>query len=215
MRKTKKSTHPIIKYLRELSIVVVGVAITASIGLWMNNNNIRKDQKQYLDAIKLELEENAKQFDYMTQWLQKSFRYTQYINSTDKNSLNNDSLNYYALTDNDGCGFLYTGSMSASIMTNAFEMFKFSGAMRQVKNKEQLQPIWAVYAQIEMAQLNIDKYFRIKEEELMRYARSSEEGKTVSAVPMRVFYTSGMPNEMVRWSSQTSQLIKETLSKLE
>ena len=214
MRKIKISIRPIVKYFRELSIVVSGVAITVGLGFWISNNNLKKDQKQYLDTIKLELEENVKQFDYLTQWFQKSLRYTQYINSTDKNTLNKDTLYYYSQTNNDGCGYLFTGSMTAFISTNAFEMFKSSGTMRQIKNKEQLQSIWKVYAQIEMAQLNIDKYFRIKEDEVMRYARLHEEGKTTE-VPMQVFYTSGIPHEMVRWSTQTSQIIKETLSKLE
>ena len=66
MNKSKKTIRPIVKYFRELSIVVVGVAITVGIGLFVNNSNNRKDQKQYLNAIKLELEENAKQFDYIT-----------------------------------------------------------------------------------------------------------------------------------------------------
>ena len=137
MNKSKKTIRPIVKYFRELSIVVVGVAITVSIGLWVNNSNNRKDQKQYLDAIKLELKENAKQFDYITQWLQKSLGYARYISSTDKNSLNKDTLYYYSQTDDDGCGYSYTISMTAFTTTNAFEMYKFSGAMRQMKSKEQ------------------------------------------------------------------------------
>ena len=211
LMKKKKPIQSLVNYFRELSIVVIGVAITAGLGFWINNNNLKKDQNQYLGAIQLELEENARQFDYIAQWLQKSLRYTQYINSAGNNSLNKDTLQYYGRTDNDGCGFMYTGSMSAMITTNAFEMFKSSGTMRQVKNKQQLQSIWKVYAQIEMAQLNIDKYFQIKEEEVMRFLRSNEEGKEIE-VPMKVFYTSGMPHEMVRWSTQTSQVIKEALS---
>ena len=214
MRKIKISIRPIVKYFRELSIVVLGVAITVGIGFWMNNNNLKKDQKQYLDTIKLELEENVKQFDYLTQWFQKSLNYAMYLHFTDKKSLDKDTLYYYSQTDNDGCGYLFTGSMTAFISTNAFEMYKSSGAMRQMKNKEKLQIIWEAYARIEMAQANIDKYFRIKEDEVMRYARLKEEGEIID-VPMQVFYTSGMPHEMVRWSRQTSQIIKETLSKLE
>ena len=209
-----KNIRPVIKYLRELSIVVIGVAITVGIGFWINNNSLKKDQKLYLDAIKLELEENIKQFDHLTKWLQKSYNYALYINFTDKKSLDKDTLSYYSKTDNDGCGYTYTGSMSAMISTNAFEMYKSSGAMRQMKNKEKLKAIWEAYTRIEMAQIHIDKYFRIKEDEVMRYARLKEEGK-IFDVPMQVFYTSGMPGEMRRWSSQTSEAIKEILPKLE
>ena len=207
-------TRLIVRFLRELSVIVTGIAITAGIGLWMNNINIRKDQKQYLDAIKLELEENVKQFDYFSQWLQKSLNYARYIETAEINSLNKDTLHYYSQTDDYGCGYQYTVSITSLISTNAFEAFKFSGAMRQVKNKELLQSIWEIYAKIEMAQVNIDRYFRIKEEEVMRYARLFEEGKTID-IPMQVFYSSGMPFEMVHWSTKTSKFIKETLSKFE
>ena len=47
MNKSKEKILPIIKYLRELSIVVAGIAITVGIGLWVNNNNYKEDQKQY------------------------------------------------------------------------------------------------------------------------------------------------------------------------
>jgi hypothetical protein len=209
-----KNIRPVIKYLRELSIVVIGVAITVGIGFWINNNSLKKDQKLYLDAIKLELEENVKQFDYLTKWLQKSNNYALYLHFTDKKSLDKDTLSYYSQTDNDGCGYTYAASMSAMISTNAFEMYKSSGAMRQMKNKEKLQAIWEAYVRIEMAQTNIDNYFRIKEDEVMRYARLKEEGKIID-VPMQVFYTSGMPGEMTRWSSQTSEVLKKILIKLE
>ena len=83
-----------------------------------------------------------------------------------------------------------------------------------MNNKELLQSIWEVYSKIEMSQLNIDRYFRIKEEEVMRYMQLTEEGKMID-IPMRIFHTSGMPGEMIRFSTQASRFIKETLSKFE
>ena len=214
MNKSKTTIRPIIKYFRELSIVVAGVAITVGIGLWINNSNNRKDQKQYLDAIKIELENNEKQFDLFAIFLQKSVRYANYIMSNDKKSLNKDTLAYYSQTDDYGCGYAYTVSVAAFFPTNAFEMFKSSGSMRQIKDKELLQSIWEIYALIETAKLNIDRYFRIKEEEVMKSLQLQAEGKTLD-VPMQVFYTSGIPFEMVRWSKQASKSINETLSKFE
>ena len=53
----------ILKYLRELSIIIIGVAITAGVGFWINNRNNKKDLESHLIAVKLELEYNAKSLD--------------------------------------------------------------------------------------------------------------------------------------------------------
>jgi len=210
----EKSINKIGKYVRELSVIVIGIVITVGTGLLINNSNSKKDRKQYLDAIKIELENNAKQFDWYTNWLQKSVRYAYYINSNDKNSLNKDTLFYYSQTDNFGCGYAFTEYSSANFSTSAFEMFKSSGLMRQIKSKELLQYLWGVYAQIEMGKSNIDRIFQIKSEEAMKMSQLETEGKTID-IPMQAFHSFGLPFEMVRYSSQTSEVIKKTLSKLE
>ena len=202
MNKSKVSMKPIIKYLRELSVIVIGIVLTVGIGLWVNTNNNKKDQKDYILAVKMELEENAKQFDYCAKWLQKSANYADYLQSN-KNSLNMDTLNYYAQTDGNGCGAWYTTSLSAFFPTNAFDMLKFSGAMRQIKSKELLS-IWNAYSKIEIAKNNLDRYFQIKVEEFMKEVQLIAEEKTID-VPMQVFYSSGIPREMIRYCKQTSE----------
>ena len=213
MNKSIETINAIVKYLRELSIIVAGIAITIGTGFWVNNNNSKKDQKQYLDAIKMELEDNAQKFDEYAKWLQKPFRYMDYIRSTDINSMNNDTLNFFIVTDEDGCGIFYLESVVAKFPTNAFEMFKFSGAMRQMESKELLQYIWEVYTLIETSKLNLDRFFQLKQEETMKYVQLNLEGKADDVIPMEAFHTSGIPFEMVRNCEQTSEAIKETLSK--
>jgi len=56
--KSKISIKPIVQYFRELSVVVIGVAVTVSLGFWVNNKNNEKDLTEYLTALKIELEEN-------------------------------------------------------------------------------------------------------------------------------------------------------------
>jgi len=212
--KSKNSLNKIEKYFRELSIVVTGIAITVGIGFWVNNINSRKDQKQYLEAIVLELKENVRAFDWSAKWLQKPLKYAEYIKSNDKNSLNKDTLSYYSKTDNDGCGYAFTELLSGNFSTNAFEMFKSSGVMRQIKNKELLQDIWRIYAIIETSKSNIDRLFQIKGEEAMKCFQLYHEGKTID-VPMVVFHSCGYAYEMVRFSELTSEAIKKTLLKME
>ena len=213
MNKSKMSMKSIVKYLRELSIVVMGITLTVGIGLWVSNNNEKKDQKQYLEAIQLELENNVLTFDGLAQWLQKSTRYASYLLSNQGNSLNKDTLAYYK-NNNDGVGCWDYMSVSGAFQTNAFEMLKFSGAMRQIENKELLQDIWGVYSKIEIARLNLDKSFQRKEEDVDKEIELGEEGKTID-VPMRKFHTHGIPYAMVNMCKETSEAIKKTLSKFE
>ena len=222
MKKTKKSIQSIINYFRELSIVVIGVAITVGLGFWVTNNNLKKDQKQYLDAIRLELKENSEKFDLYAKWLQKSVKYAEYLKSNDEKSLNSDSLDYYQLSvgftffdnNNDGCGYLLTRSFTSSFTTNALEMLKYSGVMRQIKDKELLKYIWETYAQIEEVKLYLDTCFEEKKEEANKELLLLQEKKR-STVPMQRFYTSETPYRMVVWCLDTSSVIKKMLSKLE
>ena len=186
MNKSKFSIRPIAEYLRELSIVVTGIVITIGTGFWIAENNNKKDQKQYLLAVKLELEENAESFDLYAKWLQKSVGYADYLRSNDKKSLNKDTLAYYLFSDNDGCGYACIIPYTTMLTTNAFEMLKYSGVMRKIKDKELLLSIWGAYVRVEGTKLNIDRCFRMKEEESMKEKQLSTEGKPI-AVPMQVF----------------------------
>ena len=83
------------KYLREISVVVIGVAITLSVSYWISNKSEKRDMALYLNAIKLELEENIKTLERAIENLEPSVRYSNYLKSQDAKSLNSDSINSY------------------------------------------------------------------------------------------------------------------------
>jgi len=132
--KSKIFIETIGKYLRELSFVVAGIAITVGAGLWISSRNSEKDYKQYFNAVNLEIKANVDYFEWYVKFLQKSVDYSKYLQSHDKKSLNKDTLMYYSLTDANGCGYMYI-FYDNNVQTNAFEMFKISGAMRQMNDK--------------------------------------------------------------------------------
>jgi len=129
--------------------------------------------------------------------------------------MSQDTLDYYAKSDADGCGYWYFESVTGQFPTNAFEMFKFSGAMRQIKNKKLLQSIWGTYAQIEMSKLNLDRLYQQKREEWTRSTQILIIEKGKIDVPMSVFYSTGCPGEMIRFCTEALETIKETLSEIE
>ena len=224
--KTKKIFKQTGKYFRELSIVVIGVAITVSIGLWINKKNNEKDLKQYLKITKMELEENAKKLDWYGIWMGKSVRYAIYLQSNDYNSLNKDSLDYYCWStsfikdytdgiNRGGCGYMNTNSYVDVFTIYAFEMLKISGIVRQINDKELLRSIWESYSQIEYTINFIESIFQEKTEEAKKESQLLAEGKPV-VFPMQAIYgTSELSVSIVYICRKTSQQLKETISKLE
>ena len=58
MKKTKFQILKIVKYLRELSVIIIGIAVTVLTGLWINDRNNTQDIGLYLENIKMELQNN-------------------------------------------------------------------------------------------------------------------------------------------------------------
>ena len=212
MNQPKISMSKVGNYLREISVVVIGVAITLSLTFWISNSNERKNLSLYLNALKLELEGNAENFDWYAKWLQKSVRYSKYIWSHDEKSLNKDTINYYRHSE-DGFGW---GSIQSLTVyeKNAFEMFKTSGAMRQANDKELLMAIWRVYSKMENVQLFLDICYQMKRDEVMKEIQFQAIGKT-SDVPIQSFFSIGIPNEMQIECKKASKMIKEVIIKLD
>jgi len=213
MNKSKKTIREIVRYFRELSIIIAGIAITVGIGFWVNNNNSQKDLKQYFEAIILELNENVENFDNYARGLQKSVRYSNYLNSTGTKSLNQDSIDYYAFDNEDGLGW---GNWKPVILykKDAFEMFKFSGTMRQLDDKELLLSIWRVYQVMESVQNIIDSDLEYKKDEGLRERQRIDNGEQIVA-RLAWFYINDVPKSMAIMCESTAESIRETVSELE
>jgi hypothetical protein len=122
MNKSKISIKKFGKYLREVSVVVLGVAITLSVSIWISSKNEKRDMALYLNAIKIELEENIKSIEEQMEFFEKQAGYANYLKKNDKKSLNLDTIfvnygDYMWYIENPACN------------SYAFEMFKTSGIM--------------------------------------------------------------------------------------
>lgn len=67
-KKTKKS-RKVVSYLRELSVVVLGVAITLGASTLISARNAKKDLDLYLNAVKMEMEGNMKLLDEQRRYI--------------------------------------------------------------------------------------------------------------------------------------------------
>ena len=104
MNKTKNLIGKIGKYLREVSIVVLGVAITLSVSVWIGNNNEKKDMALCINAIITEWERNAAVFDWNVEMFQKSINYANYIRMTDEKSILQDGTVCHRIIHAHGLG---------------------------------------------------------------------------------------------------------------
>ena len=202
--KQKFSISKIGKYLREVSVVVIGVAITLSASYWINIKSEKRDIALYLNAIKLELEENIKTLERAIEDLKPSVRYSDYLRSLDVKSLNSDSISSY--------GDAFSVNMY-SFQTNAFEMFKNSGVMRLINDKEFLQSLWDMYEGIIGIRTISDWYFQEKWSALKQEIPLLIEDRKPKAAPMYYFHLS-MPDLMLRHYEKTLKKSKEMVLKL-
>jgi hypothetical protein len=207
MSKTKLSLGAIAKYLRELSVVVIGIAITLSVSSRLATRGEKKDMELYLNAVKIELEKNLEGVVWMMKMAEEEVNYSNYLLSHDKNALDPDTIRQYdsyAIRSN-------------TVISNAFEMFKTSGSMRFIKNKEVLLAIWDAYSNLEKEEIQVDLYHnKDKFEELKKEMQLKKEGKPV-AVPMYDYYTSPIEYsfQLLRRSKLVKAALEETIVKIE
>ena len=206
MKPLKFSIYTLGKNLREVFVVVIGVAITLLASHWLGLRNEKRDMALYLNAVKLEIEENIKTLEQAIEEIQPSLRYSDYLTSNKKESYHKDTLDHYR--------FAYYSFKSYSLKTNAFEMFRNSGIMRLMNDKRLLLSLWDVYDGYVGVKEMFDWMFPIKWEDIKREVSLALEGQEVT-VPMYNFYMMMLPYDMLLPCEQALRMSKEALTKLE
>ena len=204
MKKTKNKLKKIGNYFRELSIITIGVAITLAVSAWISNLNNKKDLALYLDAIKLELQENIKYIEEKKGQAQIDISYANYLRSVGKNSINVDSALFY-LENN------VLNIVKYSFKTNAFDMFQASGMMRLIKDKELLLTLWNTYNQLNLIETQLNKTIQMKTDEVMLEYRS-ESG--FFPILYTFFAVVGIPHEVSGILDDALTAARESLSAL-
>ncbi|MDR0558558.1 MAG: hypothetical protein LBG92_00120 [Prevotellaceae bacterium] len=194
------------KYLREISIVVTGIAITLSASYWITQRAEKRDLSLYLNAIRLELEDNIKELDREAEYLEDWENYAIYLALQDKKTLNPDSIRTEAYP---GLGYIET----AVFQTSAFEMFKASGYMRLMDDKELLQSVWKAYLELEKCRLSIDFYFELKKAQCLKENQLKLEGKQVS-IPLYDFFVTYINTGAMDECQKISNYLKGMVTRL-
>ena len=211
MKKIKIPVEKFGKFFREIAVIVIGVAITLSASYWINNRNIEKDIALYLDAIKLELEENIRVLEEANNnFIQTSVNYSGYLMSQEKKLLNLDSLIFYR-------NIAYNNT-PITIKTNAFDMFKAYGNMRLVTDKKLLLSLWDTYAKLAELKQGLEGIQGMKMDEIKKYIylNSMPDEELLKDPPLYDFYVDlqapRVQRDMIHY---TITFLNETISMIE
>jgi len=207
MSKTKESISKIVKFFREIVVIVIGVAITLSASYFITKISEKKDMYLYLNAIKMELEENIGFFEEEVLFLEDWENYAHYLSSRDKKLLHTDSIRRWGYS---GLGTIH----NVTFQTSAFEMFKVSGAMRLINDKELLQSLWKSYIRLENSKIALDSYYQLKKEECIKSNQLELAGKS-DPIPLYDFFYSYAGFGALDVCKGSLQGLKETVEKLE
>jgi len=197
------------KYFREISVIVIGVAITMSASQWINSRSEKRDVALYLNSIKMELEEIVADIDEHVIFLKEIENYAYYLGSHNKKSLHPDSIFQWGAVN------VVSSIRSFVVPTTAFEMFKISGAMRLVGDKELMRDIWKTYNSLEMLQRMSDSFNQLKKDYALKEIQLMNDGKEIE-IPMYDFFINhGAGFGLLEGCQEISAFLKELITRLE
>lgn len=206
--KNRASMKAILRFIRDFAIVVGGIAITLYVNDRVKYQSEKRDIKLYLNTIKLELEENIYEINGDLALLQPLSNYSIYLQTHNENSLNWDTLMFYApMRDKAPTGWL---------KTNAFEVFKSSGIMHLMENRELLTDIWNMYAGILYLKEDIASYTETLRDEMKKeIAFEINTKKKPYKAPMYLFYTMGLSRAMKEHCENRLRDLENMVSEIE
>jgi hypothetical protein len=202
------------KYVKEVSVVVIGIALTLSVNGWITDRNERRNMESFLHAVKIELETNLELLEWSNKLLvQPAVRYANYLESLGGNPPNLDSLRYHipnVIDNHDSFMFL----------TSAFEMFKISGYMRLIDDRELLLSIWNTYQMfselVTASKMMRDKKWEATNEFLSLHGRNMSDEVLLKAPPLYNLYVNlGIHHFLTNMYNVVRGSIEETLAMFE
>lgn len=147
-------------YFRELSVVIIGVAVTLYVSGLINNAKEQKDLQGQMEAIHSELEYNLHLFEELIEYYDKVDGLSKFLEAYAHNPIqaNADSINRY--------GNIFGKIYSLVYQQGAYDMFWNSGNAKLFKDKELLLDIANCYAMIERAANVHSEYTKLKMDKL-------------------------------------------------
>lgn len=162
MSKRNCKIKPVWRYLRELSIVIIGVAVTLFASNIIVNIKEQKDLDTQINAIYAELIDNQELVDKLIADYNAHNRLKELLTQTlDKSvTINKDTMDFYIRNVGKMTPFTYK--------KGAYEMFLNSGTMKLMKDRGLLMDITECYLILETTKEAHTKHIEMKTQEVMK-----------------------------------------------
>lgn len=152
-------------YFRELSVVIIGVAVTFCVSGWISDMREKRDLNQQLEAVYNELENNLEEVKYLDAKYKKHQKLGELLKQVlnDPKAVDADTIRKYS-------NEISTISMF-NYHTAAFNMFVNSGAIKLMTDRKLLLEISECYSLMDLAKEENKLYnsFKMKEFESMMH----------------------------------------------
>lgn len=146
----------LIRYMRELSVVIIGVLITLLITNILSDRARQAEVERALTLVKIELEENL----HKIEWAQHKWETEQRVYSLIRQNINHiekipvDTLLQYQKVIGD--------KHSLAVVTDSYEVLKSSLLMQYIKDKDFLSELSKTYGIIGLVGDKLNNYSNIK-----------------------------------------------------
>ncbi|WP_080904732.1 hypothetical protein [Parabacteroides sp. Marseille-P3160] len=152
----KWASSNLVKYLRDLSIVIVGVFITLWVTNIISDRTKQNEVNRVMVLVKTELEENLQSI----KWAQQKWETEQRIYSLVRRNINHidkipaDTLEIYKKVIGD--------KHSLALKNDSYEVFKSSLLMQYIKDKDFLRELSKIYGYLELISSKLNNYSNLK-----------------------------------------------------
>lgn len=145
-------------YIRQLSVVIIGIVITFTGSDAIMNHSRQKELKQIMEMVKLELEDNLQTLHTIESRLQRERAAFQNIqnNIQDLDAIPTDTILKY--------GSVPGNVMNYFFRTQSLDVLKTSGIISQIKDKEFLRNIFGCYVSLQYVEESANGYYTDKKD---------------------------------------------------
>lgn len=161
-------------YIRQLSIVVLGIVITFLGSDWISNQSRQKEVRAAMRLVIEELKYNKLQLKQFENEYETDCRMAILLigHGFDSDRLPIDTLQKYKR---------FTSIYTFSYTTDALEVLKSSSLMQQVSDKRLLLDVLHTYNKLKITSEEIKSYCDMKEEVLFSFSLSMDENEQIKS----------------------------------
>ena len=191
----KKIIINTLKYLKEISIVMLGLTISFSINTCINNRNDRRDISLYLQTIDRAMDDVIKMIENRLPISERALELRTYLLMTERDLWVQDKIFEFNEV-------IFSGTLT-SFNLESFEMLLSSGMIRLISDIDLQMMIFNTKGIIETTNRSLEKSFDVKTPLLHEFIRTED------LTPLLEHYRNNISNELI------NILLKDVLSQAE